>query len=224
MTDQGIPQTYRLMIADDHQLFRKGVITALGKLRIIESISEASNGNEVLELLRTTPVDLILMDISMPDMDGIEATKLVKRKYPSIKIIALGMHDNARMIMDMYQAGVNGYILKNTDRAELEKAIHTVMNGKFYNSADVSTKLIPGLLDKNFGQQNMHEKEKLSDRECEVLALICKEFTSQEIADKLVLSTRTVESHRINILRKTNSKNMVGLLKYALAHGIVNAE
>jgi DNA-binding NarL/FixJ family response regulator len=204
-------------IVDDHQLFREGLKLLLNESPMIGSIQQASNGIEFLELLTTYTPDIVLMDIDMPKMDGIEATKKALEKNADLKIIALSMYGDDDYYIRMIEAGAKGFIVKNSDIEIVEKAILKVMEGENYFASDVMAALV-----KHLNHQKTEElKSDLSEREAEILYLICKGFSNHEIADSLFLSKRTVDKHRENILWKTNAKNTAGLVLYAIKHRII---
>ena len=207
-----------VIIVDDHQLFREGLKLMLNLNPLIGSIYQAANGVEFLELLGKLKPDIVLMDIDMPVMDGIEATKKALLLYPDLKIIALSMYGDDDYYLKMIEAGARGFILKNSDIEVVEKAIDEVFAGQNYFSSDVMANLVLNLNKKKSGEI----KNELTERESEILYLICKGLSNQEIADTLFLSKRTIDKHRENILSKTNVKNTAGLVMYAIKHGIIH--
>ena len=213
----------RVMIADDHRLFRTGMVAVLKEIKGITVINEAGNGKELLTKLIHEQPDVILMDIKMPEMDGIEATEIVIDRYPDVKVIMLTMHDDEQFITHMVDLGAHGYLLKNADVTELELAIHKVMKQGYYFNDKVSEVLLTSLIGK---KAKMDKKKKnglnLSKREHEVLQLICEGFTNSEIAEKLFLSTRTVEGYRYKLCDKVGVKNTAGLVRYAIKNGLVD--
>jgi len=211
----------RVLLVDDHKIVRDGIKLMLEPQPGIDVVAEADSGNKVSSVLQDNPVDVIIMDINMPDMSGIEATKLVKDNHPQIKVLALTMSSDDSHIRQMVQAGASGYIMKSAGRDELTRAIHDVMEGKHYFS-DQATQSIMMDLVKNKGKPSTAEPIHITERELEVLQLIVKENTNQEIAEKLYISPRTVDAHRRNLLQKTGSRNTAGLVKYAFQQGLVN--
>ncbi len=206
----------KVIIVDDHVIFRKGLFTILNETDFIKVVGEASNGNELLDMLKKQDVDVILMDIKMPVMDGIEATKKVTAKYPEIKVIALTMFEEISYFNKMIEAGASGFLLKKTTSEELEKAINLVLLDESYFSEEFMSSL------------NMHLKPRqkdpsisLTDREQEVLELICKGFSNVEIAHFLGVSSRTVDGFRARLLDKTGAKNAPNLVMYAIKNGLV---
>ncbi len=211
----------KIIIADDHQLFIEGVRSLVDSMENIEIIAELSNGQEVLDTIHENPCDLILMDINMPIVDGIEATKQIKKSYPQVKILMLTMFSSRDYIEKLLKAGADGYLLKNTDAKELKLAIETVVNGDSYFSKEVTARIMEGLQKKKTDDKFKHLIE-LTEREIDVLKLIVQEFTTAEIAEKLFISTHTVETHRKNLISKLNVRNIAGLVKYAMQNGLVD--
>ncbi|MFA6402547.1 MAG: response regulator transcription factor [Salinivirgaceae bacterium] len=166
---------FKIIIVDDHELFRQGVIMTISKLDFVEIIGEASNGKELLQLLKHQMPDAILLDIKMPEMDGIETTKLVLKEYPSIKIVALSMFGDEIYLENMIAAGAQGFILKNTNATDLKRAIETIAKGQQYYSEE----FIPYFTKKYISSKSQNEQNSLSKRELEVLSLIGKGFTNQ---------------------------------------------
>ncbi|MGZ3836722.1 MAG: response regulator transcription factor [Mucilaginibacter sp.] len=211
-----------LAIADDHKIFRNGLKATLEDYPDFNLMIEASNGKELIGLLATHTPDVILMDIKMPEMDGMQTTAFVSQNFKQVKVLALSMHNEDKYIVDMMRAGASGYLLKNAEPEEIIEAIMTVHNKGFYFNEHLSVTLIkqlvgPGHTD-NIGQQNVE----LNEREIEVLKLVCQECSNQEIADKIFLSVRTVEGYRARLFEKTGSKNLVGLVIFAIKRGIIS--
>lgn len=211
----------RLAIADDHDLFREGIHSIVQKMEGIEMVLQAASGLELVSGLKDIAVDVILMDLQMPDMDGIETTKKVREVHPEIKIIILTMHNEERMITYLMESGANGYLLKNTKKDELALAIQNTHEKGFYFNDHVSKALLSGLKSRNPSKPSFNLAQTLSSREIEVLELICQEFTSQEIADKLFISHRTVEGHRKRLMDKFNVKNTTGLVIKAFKENLI---
>lgn len=209
----------KIIIADDHQFFRDGLSIALKRLGGVKKISHAVNGKEVLNILSKEMHDIVFMDVKMPIMNGIEATKYIRKSYPHVKVIALSMYDDQKNVLDMLNNGACGYIIKNTDRDEIEKAIDAVMSDKSYFSSSVSSELFQKLLYKQKQRTSPDRIEFLTEREESILHLICKQHTSQEIGDMLFISDKTVEVHRRDLLKKTKSKNVAGLVLWAIKNG-----
>lgn len=206
-----------IYIVDDHALFRDGLKLLLSNLDIIGEIFEANNGGEFVAGLKNNPVDIALLDIEMPIMNGIEAARRAREIQPSIKILALSMYSDKNYYLSMIDAGACGFLLKNSNFEEVEKAITDVCDDKSYISIEILNEILKYPEKASF---NVFESE-LTERETEVLLLICKGLTNNEIADKLVLSKRTVDKHRENLLQKTQSKNTVNLVIYAIKKGFL---
>ncbi|MFI5221023.1 MAG: response regulator [Bacteroidia bacterium] len=211
----------KVIIADDHQMFIDGIKSLLRTHKNISIVGEANNGEQVLEILSKDPADIILMDVNMQVMDGIEATKQVRSKYPNVKILMLTMFNTKEYIEKVLRAGAHGYILKNTGKEELHEAIDKIMNGESYFSKEVTGRIMEGI-QKRKSVENDPMRAELTDREKEVLKLISQELTTQEIADKLFISHHTVETHRKNLISKLNVKNTAGLVKYAVLQGLAD--
>ncbi len=209
-----------VVITDDHRLFRKGIRSLLEEFHFIDHIYEAGNGLELLELLKLlkSPPGIVLLDIQMPVMDGIEAHRQIRKLYPQQKVIILTMEDDEHFIMYMISEGVNGFLLKNAEPEELEEAITKVYINDFYFPAELSKLVIKSASQKKFEAKNLPD---FTEREMEVLDLICREFTAPEIAEKLEISARTVEGHRRKLLEKSGAKNIAGLVVFALKNKLV---
>ncbi|MFK8038479.1 MAG: response regulator [Crocinitomicaceae bacterium] len=205
-----------LLIADDHQLFREGIVELFDDHKKINKIIEANNGREAIEMAENGNVDIILMDISMPIVSGIDATIAIKEKCPNIKIVMLTMHDTQNYIKKLLKIGVDGYLLKTTSSDELKLAVDMVINNQKYYGKAVQATFIS-----SFNSESLVQDISLTKREKEILSLICNEFSTKEIADKLYISSYTVESHRKNLLAKTGSKNVAGLVRFAIQNKFV---
>lgn len=210
-----------ILIADDHKVFREGLHSLLSNLSDIRVIGEAANGREVLALLKTQRPDIILMDIAMGDTSGIDTTRLVKERHPDVRILVLSMHAESRYIVKMLEAGASGYLLKDAGSAEMVTAIRTVYAGDTYYSRQVSDTLIEHLTRGSQRKAN-NTGVPLTKRELEVLQLIGEEYSNPEIAEKLSISIRTVDTHRRNLLEKLGAKNTAGLVKHAIRLGLIN--
>jgi len=203
----------KIIIADDHSIIRDGLKAMLEKNDFCRIVGEAANGEELLELLKTTTCDVVCTDISMPVMDGVEATKQIVKNFPKVKVMCLSMHEEAGFIKKMMEAGAVGYVFKDSSKDELKEAIQAVESGKKY----FNQKLFDILLNMESGGK---EISVLSSREKEILKLIAEEYTNPEIAEKLFLSVRTVDTHRQNLIQKLDVKNTAGLVKYAIKSGL----
>ena len=206
----------KIFIVDDHNLFREGLKFLLSNNDLISDIFEAENGKDLLENVLDVKPDIILMDIEMPIMNGIEATKGTLKIYPKSKVIALSMHSNENFYSEMIDAGAKGFLLKNSKFEDVQNAIIEVNEGKNYFSPEILEAIIKNLNKKKYKKTNTD----LTEREIEVLYNICKGLSNQEIADFLNISKRTVDKHRENILLKTQSKNTAGLVIYAIKNEI----
>lgn len=215
----------QLFVVDDHPIFVDGIVNLLKDTPGFEIIGTASNGQEFLDKIKTKQPDIVLMDINMPIMDGIEATKELKLNYPKVKVIALTMFNDIRFIKDLLEIGAKGYVLKNISRDDLIKAIHTVSEGKPFLDSTVQEKVISSMSATD--EDEFDEKEadlmvqNITSRELEILQLIALGLTSQDISQKLFISKNTVETHRKNLLAKLNVKNTASLLKFAYKKGLV---
>ena len=207
----------RIIIADDHQLFRNGLKILLNSFPEFEVSGEASNGEEFLKLLKTSPADIALMDINMPEMDGIEATRRGLKIYPGINIIALSMYGEEEYYYKMVDAGAKGFLLKDSDISEVKEAILTVVKGGSYFSQELLYHVIQKIKHRELESKTAN----LSKREKEVLLKICEGLSNQEIADTLFISKRTVDKHRANLLGKTNSKNTASLILFAIRNKLI---
>jgi len=210
--------TCKIMLVDDHTLFRNGLRILLNTIDKYEVAGEAANGQEFLELLETEVPDIVLLDIEMPVMDGIAAANLALEKYPDLKIITLSMYGEEDYYYQMVDAGVKGFLLKNSDMNEVKTAIETVYEGGNYFSTELLQNLVNSL---RTSSKNREPQAELSEREIEILILICQGFSNQEIADQLFISKRTVDKHRANILEKSECKNTAQLVMYAIKNKLV---
>jgi len=206
----------RVVIADDHVIFRKGLATILNEIATVKVVAETSNGHELLDYLKNGPADVILMDIKMPVMDGIEATKIVTEKYPDIKVIALTMHEEIGYFNKMTEAGARGFLLKETNQDQLEESINAVFRGENYYAEEFAYSV------KQLANVSRKVNVNLSEREKEILELICNGYSNNEISKKLGLSQRTIDGHRARLFEKTGAKNAPNLVLFAIKNGIVN--
>ncbi|RFS18840.1 DNA-binding response regulator [Chitinophaga silvatica] len=213
----------KVAIADDHKIFRSGVRNTLTPYDNIKFIYEADDGLHLLQLMEKELPDVILMDLKMPNLDGIEATIKVKEKYPEVKVIILTMYEDDNFIVHLIENGANAYLLKNAEPEEIYEAICTSHDKGFYFNENVNLALLKKVLHKNKQQfkPTLKNEIQLNDREQEVLKLICNELTTQEISEQVFLSPRTVEGIRQKLLEKINVKNSVGLVLYAFRNGII---
>lgn len=214
-------KSYNLVIVDDHTLFRKGLKALIDVVSNITVVGEASNGKEFLKIISNKMPDLVLMDINMPVMNGFEATKSAVEMYPDIKIVALSMHGDEQYYYKMVEAGVKGFLLKDADSDELENALQEVLDGKNYFSQELLKNII---FKNNEGSEERDDDNsiKISEREKEVLKLICAGLSTHEIASKLYISKRTVDRHRENLLLKTETHNSVSLVMHAIKNKLID--
>lgn len=214
----GIMRKTKILIAEDHQMFRKGIIALLNKLDNFVVVGEASTGQEVIALTETLQPDLILMDVHLPEFSGVEATVHILERYPQIKVLGLSGEASEEAVVNMVRAGAKGYVLKDTTVEELILAIKSLEGGNSYFSERVSLKLLSRLDKPSYSPEDAKRaaKKALTCRETEILNFIAEEMTNKEIADRLFISPRTVETHRRNLIHKLKVRNTVGLVKYYL--------
>jgi two-component system, NarL family, response regulator DegU len=217
----------KLALCDDQNLFRVGMASLLTQVADFDLILEAANGQELLDKMARKTPDVVLLDLQMPVLDGIATADLLREHHPRVRIIVLSMHDEDRMILHLLEKGVSGYLLKDTDPDEVEHAIRTVMDEGVYLNGHVSKALHrkvthqPDPAKPSPGGTGVYTgKIPLSEREKEVLHLICQELSTAQIADKLFLSPRTIEGHRLRLLEKTATKNTAGLVAFAFRNGL----
>ncbi|MWB92786.1 response regulator [Flavobacterium sp. GA093] len=209
----------KILIADDHTMFLQGIISLLENESTIEIAGKATNGLEALEIIKKESIDVVILDISMPEMDGIELSKILKKEYPEIKILIVSTHSNVKIISRLIRIGVNGYLLKNAEKLELLKAINTIAAGNNYFSEETEEKFLSNSIKI---EKQVSTLTELSSREKEILVLIALEYNTAEIAEKTFISSNTVNTHRRNLLSKLNAKNTAGLVKYAVENGLVD--
>jgi len=203
-----------VLLTDDHQLIIDGLKSLLKNQEYINVSAEANNGREALRILSFLPIDVVLMDIDMPVMNGIETIKEIKKQYPDVKVIILSMHNEAGMIKSLVDLGANGYMLKSCSQDEVVSAIRKVAAGQSYFSPDVTMALL----------KPAHPEQKteiLTERETEILKLIAAGFSNKEVGDKLFISHRTVDTHRTNLMKKLGVSNIAGLISFAIKNGII---
>ncbi len=223
MSDSGIfrfwkpkqlPFVTRILLVDDHTILMDGIKSLVEKDESLCVVHMEVSAEKALEYLKTSDVDLLITDFNLPGMDGLSLIHTMKRIRPELKIIVLSMHNEIHLVKEILRAGVNGYVLKNDSHRQLLQAIADIKDGKVFLSSDVNKILIGNL-------QNPDEGKMLSDREREILKLVAKEYTNNEIAQELFISERTVETHRKNIFRKTGTSSLVGLIKFAYANNLI---
>ncbi len=213
---------YKVYIADDHTLFRKAMVNLLRSFHRVQEVKDAENGKELLTLIKYEQPDVAIVDLQMPVMDGAETCEQLIKKHPDVKIIILTMHDSNKYILHMMEMGVHAFLLKNTEPDELEKAIYAVVEKDFYHNDLVATVLRKNVTERKSGQRPQFRLAELTEREKEILVLICRELTIREIGQKLSLSGNTVRNHRVNMMDKIGVNNTVGLVKFAYEAGIVS--
>lgn len=215
--------TIKIILADDEELFRKGIYFLLEREKNFEVIFEASNGSELINHLKNSDSypDIILMDLKMPMINGVEATKIIHKEFPVVKIIALTSYNTKSFIANMINVGASSYIVKNASPVEMIDTINEVANKGFYYNDAVMRVIQEDIISSDKNAKSKFDEDYLTNREREVLELICQQLSTNEIAEKLFISSRTVEGHRNNLLLKTESKNVAGLVVYAIQNKIV---
>lgn len=209
-----------VVIADDHEIFRDGLKLMLSAMPDIHLLDEAKDGNELIKIVAKLKPHVVITDIKMPGMDGVEATQHIKQYQPETEVIALSMFDDEQLVMEMLEAGALGYLLKNSDKSEVTAAIHNAYMHQPYYCKFTSAKLAK-LIAYSKGKSERKQREaEFSDREKEIIKLICEEYTNKQIGEKLFISTRTVEGYRMKILDKMEVKNTVGIVIEAIRLGI----
>ena len=208
-----------ILLADDHDVVRKGMKMLLEDETEVKVIGEASDGLEAIEKVKMLMPNIVILDLTMPRMTGIEAAKIISKDYPAVKILIFSMHHNREYIVSSVENGANGYLLKDTGKEELMKAIKVVSDGRKYFPPEISEVIIDELLAKNASNQDNSGKpifQKITPKEKQILGMIVQGFNSREIADKLFLSIRTVDNHRANMMKKTKAKNTADLVMMAI--------
>ncbi|AIZ65117.1 hypothetical protein PK28_08695 [Hymenobacter sp. DG25B] len=215
----------RIFLVDDHTIVREGLRAVLSTEPSVEVVGEANNGEELLAQLPHIPTDVVLLDMNMPVLDGLETTTRLREEFPEIRILILSMISHERSIGQLLEAGAQGYVLKNADRGEIIVAIHTVAAGKQFLCSEVGLAMLRKVLTLETSSPEVEKKPGgLSFREREVLQLIAEGMTTNEIAEKLFTSRRTIETHRQNLIEKTKVKNTAALIRYAMEQGIIQHE
>ncbi|MDF2438306.1 MAG: degU 1 [Bacteroidota bacterium] len=209
----------KVFILDDHQMLIDGLKALLMNEAGFEIIGTSTSSKQALEIIGKSTPDIILTDINMPEMDGIEFTRAAKKKHPEVKILALSMFGEKSTISEILDAGASGYILKNTGKEELINALVKISSGGMYFSDEISAEMMKAMSER--GQKKEDEKIHLTEREREIIQLIAKEYSNAQISEALFISERTVETHRKNIFRKANTKTVVGLIKFAMEHKLI---
>jgi DNA-binding NarL/FixJ family response regulator len=209
----------KIIIAEDHALYRDGLKTMLGSHKNFEIIAEAVDGSELIKLFEFHKPDIVLMDINMPVLNGIEATKFIATHFNDTKVIAITMNDEKSSIMDMMDAGANGYVLKSEDKEEIIKAINTVIDGEDYYSKNVESSII-NLIHSKKSTDNYKKSVYFNEKELQLINYLCEEFNSDEIAKTMFLSKKTIDGLRLKIKNELNVRNSIGIVKYAIKNGL----
>ena len=215
--------TIKLMLVDDHSIVRDGIRLLLGQVEGLEIIDEANDGEEALEKLKTVKPDLILMDISLPGMSGIQTTQVVSRLYKNVRVLILSMHNNEDYILRSVEAGAFGYILKDSSSDEMVKAIRTIASGEKYFISPVANIILAGYMQqlKKGERSDRNRRSKLSKKEKEILQYLVDGMSSREIAERLQLSVRTVDNHRANMMRRLQVRNAAELVRMAVEEKLI---
>ena len=211
----------RIAIADDSSIFRDGLKVGLARDENFELVLEAASGEELVAGIDRTPTDVVLMDLKMPGMDGMEATKVIRRQWDQVKVLAVTMYDDEKFIIHLMENGANGYLLKNADSAEIRRAIYCVFENGYYFNDLVNKALLKKLVVKANLTPTFRPDIELSERELQVLHLICEEKTNVEIGAIIFLSSRSVEGIRQRLIEKVGARNTAGLVLFAVKNGIV---
>ncbi len=224
MPNENIPEPIKVIIADDHVLYRAGVKSALSSKKDIKIVAEADNGMHLLNMLKIIPVDVILLDIQMPVMDGIATLPEIKKLYPKVRIIMLTMMDDHSMITKLMEIGANSYLTKTSDSEIIYEAIKTCFEQEYYFNALTNKALLTNLKQRNdpTPQRLMQQEVNLNEKEILILKLMCEEKSTKEIAELVELSPRTVEAIRDKLKVKTGAKSTAGLIMYAVKNNLLN--
>jgi len=215
-----VTSTIKIVLADDHELFRDGFSVMVAKLRDIELVGEAADGYELLQKVDALQPDVVITDIRMPKLDGIAATRQLQETYPKLGVIALTNFEEQTMIVDMLEAGARGYLLKTARKEEIIEAVKTVSEGKNYYCDSTSPRLSELIAKSAFNPYRKSKKIEFNEREKEIICLICEGLTNKEIADRMFLSRRTIETHRENIKDRIGEPSTAALIVYAIRNGI----
>ena len=213
-----------IVVADDHRIFRKGLKALLSEKDYLQVVAEANDGAEALEMVREYKPRIVIMDIGMPKMDGIEATRQIRERLPGTEVIVLSMHAKKAYIDQVLKAGAKGYVLKDSDEENLIAAINTVFNGGFYLDSPIADQVLSDYFGGKTRRALKKQADPLSEREKEVLRLLAGGHSNQEVANILCISRKTVENHRAHIVRKTGVQGQAGLTKYAARIGLIDLD
>ncbi|MDI6803730.1 MAG: response regulator transcription factor [Bacteroidota bacterium] len=211
----------KILVSDDHNLVRQGIVALLNVESDMDVIGEASDGIEAVRLAKKLDPDIVIMDLSMPNLNGLEATHQIKRDVPNVKVLILTQHENEEYVMQIIKAGASGYILKTSVSDDLIKAIKEIQKGEKFFSPSISRMILDDYIKRTQGLHTGNKAPELTHREKEVLQLIAEGSTNQEVAGKLFISVRTVEFHRANIMHKLQLTDLASLIKYTIQKGIV---
>lgn len=214
----------KVLLAEDHTIVRKGITSLLAGEADIEVVGEAEDGQEAVEKVEQLAPDVVLMDNTMPVLNGLEATRQIKKRFPEVKVLVLTMHTTEEYIQQFLQAGASGYLIKKTAPKELVTAIYAVYRGDSYLSPAISNLIIEGYLQQAASVASEDNYEKLTDRERQVLQMITEGASNREIAERLHLSIKTVNNHRMNLMDKLNIHNTAKLVKYAIRKGVISLD
>lgn len=213
----------RVLIADDHEIFLDSLSLLIATFADVKVVGNCKNGAEAINFIKHDEIDLLITDYRMPRMSGIELTIFLRQHFPKIKVLMLSVSEEAEMIREAFQAGVWGYMMKRAGKSELQKALQTIAKGQKYFSESVVFELMRlGLTDNIPKEEIPNAFGQLTEREIDIIRLLANELSSNEIAEKLFIAPKTVETHRHNILKKLNVKNTVGIIKYAIKNGLAN--
>jgi DNA-binding NarL/FixJ family response regulator len=212
----------RIAIADDYKIFREGLKVGLSADDNLEVMMEADNGEDLMKGLESTVPDVIIMDLKMPIMDGMEATKMVRKKYPVVKVLVVSMYEDDKFIIHLMENGANGYLLKNAEPDEIRRSIYSVHENGYYFNDLVNKALLKKLVLKNNLKPSFNQNIDLTEREQEVLKLICEEKTAAEIGKQIFLSPRSVEGIRQRLIEKIGVRNTAGLVMFAVKNGLAD--
>jgi DNA-binding NarL/FixJ family response regulator len=219
-----MPQTTRILLAEDHNTVREGIKLLVNAQPDMEVVGEAADGRAAIAKTRELSPDLLVMDISMPEMNGLKATEKLRQEFPQLKILTLTRHTDDGYLQQLIKAGVNGYVLKQSAPTELINAIRTVTSGRSYVDSDLTQKVLGGYASRTAGSLRGEGSGHISERESEVLRLIAWGYSNKEIAARLELSVKTVEAHKSNAMRKLNMRSRIGIVRYAILQGWLEEE
>ena len=208
----------KILIADDHRSVREALVESISNFARVASVVQASNGREALEMIKKDPPDVVIMDLQMPEMDGVEASKGIVEKFPEIKIVVLTSFENPMMAIKLIELGVHGYCMKDVELREIERAINNVVDKDFHHN-DLIVNVMRHEIKTNKENERVSLEYQINEREKKVLKLICQEKTTSEISEEVFLSPRTVEKLRKDLANKLNVKGVVGLVRFAIRHG-----